>query len=167
MSKAEDFLVEKQVSNTTKEAVSDTFPKLPEEDRAILMRLVSQKFSEPVAAKEAAAVVSKNKKAWRPILGEDLFDELLEELKEIASDLKWSKSKRGQMIIYANAYAERVYQTLRQDKRFEDVYIGSHPEKLQLMMVGKVTKDSDLQDLQKLIATHPSTYPLEIKVNVT
>jgi hypothetical protein len=165
-SHVDEFLVARQVSEATREEALLAMSRLDEPDRQFVSELIFRRFTESVQAAEALKLVAKRKKAWLLAFGEDLYRELVADLAEIKDDLKWSKSNRGRMILYANEYAPLVYQQLREDKRFEDVYLGSHSEKLHMLVAGKVMSNADLEDLKKLLLTYPCQYPLHFKVEV-
>ncbi|MCD6052293.1 MAG: hypothetical protein K0Q55_3711 [Verrucomicrobia bacterium] len=110
---ADEFLVARQVSEATRKEVMLAMARLDEPDRQFIAELIIRRFAESAQAAEALKFVAKRKKAWLLALGEDTYEELVAELTEIKNDLKWSKSNRGRMILYANDYASQVYQRLQ------------------------------------------------------
>jgi hypothetical protein len=165
-SRIDEFLVARQVSEAARKEALLAMARLDEPNRQFVSELIFRRFTESIQAAEALKLVAKRKKVWLLALGEELYEELVADLAEIKDDLKWSKSNRGRMILYANDYALLVYQQLRKDKRFEDIYLGSHSEKLHMLVAGKVMSNTDLDDLKKLLLAYPCRYPLHFKVEV-
>jgi hypothetical protein len=97
----------------------------------------------------------------------ELVSVLKEELAEIASDLRFAKSRRGRYVLFVQDYVQLLYRTLRQDSRFAEVYVGGHVEREIVMVGGEVRNKADLETLKSIISAHPSGLPVEYKVTVT
>jgi hypothetical protein len=93
-------------------------------------------------------------------------DEVLEELDEIADDLGFATSRRGKFVMFANDYAQEVYKEMRATADFNDLYIGSHPEREELVLTGTARSFDVLSASLSLVSKYPSGVPFLIDVTV-
>jgi hypothetical protein len=72
-----------------------------------------------------------------PTGGQD--DLIIEELKEICRDLRWSKTKRGALISMFNDLIPGIYDEIRVRMGLPDIVIGAHAERLAVVVAGSVS----------------------------
>ena len=94
----------------------------------------------------------------------EIADQVLEELREIEEDLKFAQSRRGRFILFANDYGQELYGDLRKVAALDEVMVGSHPEREELVVSGRVEAAEHLSQLASLIAEHPPGVPIRFEL---
>ena len=103
---------------------------------------------------EAKADITALRKVVRSIqkaVSAECRDELKREIAEIAEDFTWRKSDRGRYVAEINDWVQGFHSQMRQDPRFEDLYVGGHAEMEVVYLVGKAKTQQDLEDFVRLI----------------
>ena len=98
--------------------------------------------------------------------GKELLSAIKEELAEIASDLRFAKSRRGRFVLFVQDHMQALYRTLHADTRFNDIYVGPHVEREVVMVAGTVQSQKDFASLKDMIAAHPSELATEYKITI-
>ena len=105
-------------------------------------------------------------KAMKPRLSEDLLEALREECQEIADDLKWIGTKRGNYIMRINEWVEPFHAEFRAMKQYDDVIMGGHSSRQVVMLSGKVKTKRILKQLVKYIESKGPPFKLLLDVTV-
>ena len=160
---------ESLVKTTVDEHLFDELEELdggPARSRLERLRdLCRQEVTTKDELKALKAAISALKKERKLSADErDLFDEVKEELAEIADDLKLVKSRRGRFTLAAQDWVQGLYVPLRAEARFADVMVGPHAESEILMVVGEVASNEDLESLRELVSKHESPWPIDFQV---
>jgi hypothetical protein len=160
MNSSAKFLVKRGISHALLEDL-----RANPEFESVFRKLGSASFSVDSEVRSFRLKLKKSPTA-RLQIGESLWDAVLEELQEIETDLKWSKTTRGKLVLSANCYAEKLYELIRKEKAFENVFIGAHSERMAFNIVGTVKDVACLEFLAKMVAESRPDYPVEINVQV-
>jgi hypothetical protein len=96
----------------------------------------------------------------------EVVDVLQEELAEIASDLRFARSRRGKYVLFIQNYVQKLYETLRKDSRFDDVLIGAHSEREVVFVTGQVRGEANLRTLKSILLDSACGLPVEYLVKV-
>lgn len=86
----------------------------------------------------------KNNKSNLPSI---LYDELKSEVKEIAEDFEWGRSKDGQIILEIENWIEKARLRLREEYPDVLIYIGRSFVNPKELIIGGVVNDDDEQKL--------------------
>lgn len=160
------FLVKKRLDDEVAEEIRKACGVSQGEAHQRLLDIASAVYGARKAADRDIDFLSSRRDEIEVLLGEELLDEVMAQLEEIADDLEWSVAEHGKLIIAANEYVAPFFKEFRADARFEDVYIGAHLYELAIMIQGNVKAAEDLESLQALIARYPAPYPLMWRVDV-
>jgi hypothetical protein len=160
MNSAENFLIKRGISH----AILEDLRKKPEYE-PIYRMLSAASFADAGEVRALRSTLKKSS-AVQTELGDLLWNEILDELQEIETDLKWSKTSRGKLVLAANRFAEKLYVSLRKHHSFKDVFVGAHAERMAFSVVGFVNDIEYLTSLKKMIADARPDYPVEVNVQV-
>ena len=84
-------------------------------------------------------------------LGIEDIDPLLEELDEIKDDLKWLRSKRGQLVLYVNSKYEEWEKSLSKKFEISGLMLRAHSEKYAICVVGTIEDISMKENILKAV----------------
>jgi hypothetical protein len=110
-----------------------------------IRQLLEKEFANPKEAKDA---LTKFKQSL-PTGGDDSF--IIDELKEIAKDLKWATTKRGKLVIQCNERVPELYETIRDAWGESDVMVGAHTEELAVIVAGKLKQSGNRERIVDLV----------------
>lgn len=91
---------------------------------------------------------------------------ILDELKEIETDLKFAKSRRGKFVLFANDWAQQVYSRLRKDARFKDLALGPSSEKETLIVYGSISDATALIDAIRILEMYDAGVSIEFRITL-
>lgn len=147
--------------------LSDRVASANPEDRTLLQTIVGLSFGARDQAQTLLKDLRSRRSLWKALLGVEIYADLKEELEEISEDLRWSKSSKGKLVLAANTFAEIVCIQLRNHGKFNSVFIGAHPNEMQIMVTGKVEDASVYRDLIALLHGFPAPYPVSERVTIS
>lgn len=110
-----------------------------------IRRLLEKEFA---SAKDAKDVLSRFK-ASLPTGGDDSF--IMDELKEIAKDLKWATTNRGKLVLHCNECVPELYGTIRGAWGESDVVVGAHTEEIAVIVAGKLKQSGNREKIIDLV----------------
>lgn len=98
------------------------------------------------------------------------FDEVLEELERIREEVEFNNSPRGKFVLAAQEYLGGIVPTIRKEDRFDDAFIGLHPEEEVIVAAGRVATEVDLEAfkalLDGLLRVDPQGWPVRYRIRV-
>ena len=99
--------------------------------------LLTRDFADERAAKATLAAFRNE----MPTGGQDRL--IIDELNEIVKDLRWSKSKKGRLILACNDEVPLLDAALRDAMGLKDLVIGAPAERLAVIVHGRVPSAED------------------------
>ena len=91
---------------------------------------------------------------------------LTAELDEIARDLEFAASRRGQFVLFVNDWAQTFHAERTADTDLVDIVIGTHAEVERILVAGSVESPRALLRLVELVSRHPPGVAIEYRVTV-
>lgn len=147
-------MVKKRLSETVIEDIIAVDEKF--RDAEILFQDIESK--ETLGALKAFLLLHKAQ------LGRHLYDYCAEELREMSSDLKWSRSKQGKAVLALEAWVATARQQLSASDGFESIFIGRDWNDPEVLIVSGVLNEASQQEhLKEEIRTlNPPVEPVYI-----
>ena len=96
----------------------------------------------------------------------DFFDNVKDELSEIADDIRFASTKRGQFVLGGQDWWQKLHPQIRSDKRFDHVICGMHTDRFTYLVTGKLANADALAELKQMIEAHEPPVPVEYRVEV-
>ncbi|MEQ1632444.1 MAG: hypothetical protein ABL997_08735 [Planctomycetota bacterium] len=91
---------------------------------------------------------------------------LTAELDEIARDLEFAASRRGQFVLFVNDWAQTFHAQRTAEAGLADITIGTHAEVERIVVAGSVESPRALLRLVELLSDHPPGVAIEYRVTV-
>lgn len=150
--------------------IFEDLEELDAEDRArieALRDLCAGVIDSKEKVKQLREAIAALRKQRRVTPGErGYFADVKEELAEIAEDIRFASTKRGQFVLSGQDWWQHLHPQIRADERFDDIVCGMHADKYVYLVIGKVRGASALAELQQLIDAHEPPVPVEYRVEV-
>jgi hypothetical protein len=161
-----EFLIKREVDDF----IWDKLPDLPPPEQqlfAALRTLCVPPVDTPARVREIRDALERIEA--QPSLsseGRGLIEDLVEELEEIEEDLGYAQSAEGKNNLIFQDYGQALYQTLRNDVRFDDVALLYDLKQEVIAVQGTVGSAAALSLLSDIISANPAPFPVEWKVTV-
>lgn len=106
---------------------------------------------QDIESKEALDALKAFLLSHKSQLGKALYDDCVEELREMSSDLKWSKSKQGKAVLALENWVVNARQQLSLKDGFDSIFIGRDWNDPEVLIVSGVLNDDSQEFLKKEI----------------
>ena len=123
-------------------------------------------ISNEIKTKSDFKALEKTVKYLKEYISEGLYAAILEEQKEIKSDLKWIGTKRGQYVATINDWVQLFYSEFRAQKEFDDVFIGGHTERMVVFITGKIQGEDAFEQLMNFVNAQNPPYKLFLQIEL-
>ena len=122
-----------------------------EESSGSIDNATEEQLRTKIEEKSQIGDLRKTLRSIKKMISEGTFENLEEELKEIADDFTWKKSERGQYVSELNDWIQDFHASIRSESRFADLYVGAHAELEVVYVVGSAQTETDLTDFLSII----------------
>lgn len=159
MSNWEESIVKRSISEWI---VEECLAHLPNASKQDWIASLTAEVRTPTDLKTLRSAVQKLKKQ----LPEEVFESVQEELREIADDAKWIKTKRGKYVLALNKWVEPFHAEFRLKSQFANVAIGAHDEREVVFASGFVSSQEVFHELLKYVASKNPPFKVMSDVHI-